>query len=337
MAGLDVLIGALEAQGHEPREFNGQWTAKCPAHDSRGRKLGVKVDGDTVLFQCFAGCLKDDILGSLGLSWRDIFTDTGFQPTPRKEPWEKHLDAALRYGCKPTWVGNGVYSGSCRCGNELYVGRAGAVCAGGCQISLDAVDVRWESPVELARAFGCEDLTPQGQGVFVGSCPSCKGWLSAGPGGAFCESNCPVERVGSVARAVRDPKEVTMEQRTLNVLGCVEKKRGEKNGRQWVLYTVHANDEQGNPIQQELVSFSEIPQGLGQYWVEVRESQFGTQYTIKQPNALQLAVEDLKKRVAALEAKNSPVPPATAAAQSATTGTPVQFTPKVVESEGVPF
>jgi len=335
MPGLDILIGALEAHDCDPREWKGQWTAKCPSHDSKGRKLGVKADGDTVLFQCFAGCLKEDILFSLGLGWKDLLGESDQPIQRRREPWERHLEAAVRHGAVPKWEGNGVYSGVCSCGGELYVGRAGAACSKGCQISLDPVEPRWVDPVEDAIGFGA-DLKPSGQGVFVGQCPSCGGWLSAGPGGASCESNCPIREVGFFARTLRDSmKGVSMQQRTITVLGCVEKKRGEKNGRQWVLYNVHANDEQGQPIQHELVSFSEIPQGTGTYWIEVKESQFGTQYTIKQPSQVQLDIEDLKKRVSALE--GSPVPPATVAAQTIAAQPAPAFTPKVVEAGEVPF
>jgi hypothetical protein len=71
-------------------------------------------------------------------------------------------------------------------------------------------------------------------------------------------------------------------QKKLNVLGVVEKKSGvsQKTGKPYVIYTVHADDEAGNRITEELTSFEELPNGLGEYWVEKRESQYGVQYTV---------------------------------------------------------
>ena len=299
------------------------------------------------LVSCWAGCTYQEVFDSLGVKWGDL-ADTDSTPVRRREKWEQHLDAALKAGATPVRVGDGVYNGKCSCGGGLYVGRAGAACDRGCRISLEPVEPQWENPVELARAFGCTDLKPTGEGVFVGTCPSCRGWLSAGPAGAFCSSNCPVEAVGSVVRYSGDVmKGAEVQKRVLTILGCIEKKNGvSKAGRAWTLYQVHANDENGQPIQHELTSFEMLPQGQGEYWVEVRESQFGTQYSVKTSlTPAQREIADLREKVEQLirdvaELKGSPVPPATAAAQAmttATTGTVTEFTPKVVESEGIPF
>lgn len=203
MSGLGKLISALEAHDCNPQGRGEKYRAKCPSHRSRGLTLQIVQGRTAPLVNCFAGCTYEEVLDSLGLKWGDL-KDDDFQPVPKKEIWEKHLDAAMRSGGRVVRVGEGVYRGVCSCGGQLYVGRPGAFCDRGCQISLAPVELQRENPVELARAFGCKDLTPSGDGVFVGTCPSCRGWLSAGPGGAFCESNCPVEGVGGFLRSLGD-------------------------------------------------------------------------------------------------------------------------------------
>lgn len=130
-----------------------------------------------------------------------------------------------------------------------------------------------------------------------------------------------------------------MQKRVLNILGCIEKKNGvnQTTGRPWTLYQVHANDENEQPIQHELTSFSQLPNGKAEYYVEVRESQYGTQYTIKTSlspadRKHQEIMETLTRIEAAMT--GSPVPPATAAA---TNVTPIQPAVKTVETAEVPF
>jgi hypothetical protein len=54
----------------------GQWNARCPAHEDREASLSVGLGRDRVLLHCHAGCGLGNIMHALGLSWRDIFTDT---------------------------------------------------------------------------------------------------------------------------------------------------------------------------------------------------------------------------------------------------------------------
>ena len=335
MAGLDLLIQTLDAHDCRPIQSGQKWRSRCPAHNSRGLTLEVTAGRKGPLVRCYAGCEYTEVFDSLGLKWGDL-VDGDFAPVVRKRKWERHLEKAVRSGSKPTRVGEGVYSGTCRCGGNLYVGSVGAACERGCQISSDPVTPQWENPVELARVFGCDDLKPSGEGVFVGTCPSCGGWLSAGPGGASCESNCPVEEVGSVVRSLRDlTKGNDMQKRVLEVLGCVEKKRGEKNGRMWVLYAVHANDENGQPIQHELTSFDLLPEGRGEYYVQSKETQYGVQYSVKRTLSIQEKNHDeivsLLKEILNHVARG-PLPPATVAAQNNVTPMP-----KPVEVGEVPF
>lgn len=63
---------------------NGQWIAKCPAHDDRSPSLSVRVESDgTVLLHCFGGCTPLEVLESVGLTLADLFPDR-VEHEPRK-------------------------------------------------------------------------------------------------------------------------------------------------------------------------------------------------------------------------------------------------------------
>jgi len=51
----------------------GQWVALCPAHEDRSPSLSIRDCGDgRILLHCFAGCATEEVLSSLGLTFRDI-------------------------------------------------------------------------------------------------------------------------------------------------------------------------------------------------------------------------------------------------------------------------
>ena len=55
---------------------NGQWSAKCPAHDDNRQSLSVSVGKDgRVLMKCHAGCAVGDIAQAMGLSVKDLFVE----------------------------------------------------------------------------------------------------------------------------------------------------------------------------------------------------------------------------------------------------------------------
>lgn len=69
----------------------GQWFAKCPAHDDRSPSLSVKEAEDgTTLIRCFAGCSAQQIAEAVGLSLRDLFPDT--KEFHGKKPRWNHKD-----------------------------------------------------------------------------------------------------------------------------------------------------------------------------------------------------------------------------------------------------
>lgn len=60
------------------------WRACCPVHKSKSLTLAIYADDDKCSVHCHAGCSSDDILASVGLTWRDTY----YQPhhrLPRSE------------------------------------------------------------------------------------------------------------------------------------------------------------------------------------------------------------------------------------------------------------
>jgi len=55
-----------------------EWTVKacCPAHDDRVASLSVRDAGDKVLVYCHAGCSAEAITKALGLSLKDLYSDS---------------------------------------------------------------------------------------------------------------------------------------------------------------------------------------------------------------------------------------------------------------------
>ena len=63
----------------------GQYTARCPAHDDRHQSLSVSLgSGGKILLNCHAGCKTEAIVGALGLSVRDLFTEDKPQQSQKK-------------------------------------------------------------------------------------------------------------------------------------------------------------------------------------------------------------------------------------------------------------
>ena len=66
---MEVLLGRLE--GVRPQGPS-SWVARCPAHEDRDPSLSVSVKDGRVLLHCFAGCAPDEVLGAVGLTWKDL-------------------------------------------------------------------------------------------------------------------------------------------------------------------------------------------------------------------------------------------------------------------------
>jgi hypothetical protein len=76
-AELELVLSRLEAVRERQ---NGQWSARCPAHDDKGPSLSVRLgQNGGVLVHCFAACTVSEIVASLGLELSDLFP-------PRERP-----------------------------------------------------------------------------------------------------------------------------------------------------------------------------------------------------------------------------------------------------------
>ena len=54
----------------------GQYSARCPNHGDRHNSLSVSIGNDgRVLLNCHAGCNPEDIVGSMGLTMKDLFAE----------------------------------------------------------------------------------------------------------------------------------------------------------------------------------------------------------------------------------------------------------------------
>ena len=57
------------------KRYGSGYTARCPAHDDNNNSLSVSQgDDDRILLKCFAGCTIEDILRSLSLEKKDLFS-----------------------------------------------------------------------------------------------------------------------------------------------------------------------------------------------------------------------------------------------------------------------
>ena len=66
--GILPLLRGLKATGTD------RWTACCPSHEDKTPSMTLRALPDgRVLLHCFAGCEVQYILGSLGLTFRDLF------------------------------------------------------------------------------------------------------------------------------------------------------------------------------------------------------------------------------------------------------------------------
>jgi hypothetical protein len=84
----------------------GQWAARCPAHEDRRASLSISEGDDgRVLVRCHAGCSVDAIVEALGLTVRDLFPE-GHEPHPtfngqRTRPGKTSNNGRARTSARP--------------------------------------------------------------------------------------------------------------------------------------------------------------------------------------------------------------------------------------------
>lgn len=124
---LDRLLGGLL----NVKRMGEGFLALCPAHDDHDPSLSITLGDDgRILLHCFAGCTPERVLDACGLSFRDLFPESGdmsegncheaakpAEPTAfiyrdeQREPlyrvlrWEAHLDGRKRFAVE-WWSGN---------------------------------------------------------------------------------------------------------------------------------------------------------------------------------------------------------------------------------------
>lgn len=73
---------------------NGQYSAKCPAHDDRRNSLSVSAGEDgKILLHCHAGCSAGDVAAAIGLTMKDLFTESRLREKPRLVATYQYRDA----------------------------------------------------------------------------------------------------------------------------------------------------------------------------------------------------------------------------------------------------
>lgn len=80
---------------------NGQYSARCPAHDDRRASLSVSTGQDgKILMHCHAGCTVKEILDALGLKEADLFqqiTPEAAFGKPIQKPTQERPKVVARY------------------------------------------------------------------------------------------------------------------------------------------------------------------------------------------------------------------------------------------------
>lgn len=52
---------------------NGRYRATCPSHADKYPSLSVQAGTDAILFKCWSGCTKREILSALGLTFKQMW------------------------------------------------------------------------------------------------------------------------------------------------------------------------------------------------------------------------------------------------------------------------
>ncbi len=71
------MIENLLSKLHKVKKTgSGKYLACCPAHDDKRPSMSIaQLTDGRVLLHCFAGCSTDEMLGSMGLKFPDLFPE----------------------------------------------------------------------------------------------------------------------------------------------------------------------------------------------------------------------------------------------------------------------
>lgn len=62
---------------------NNSFMVRCPCHNDSTQSLSISEENGKILLNCFAGCRTEDILNSVGLKMKDLFTDKPNHNAPK--------------------------------------------------------------------------------------------------------------------------------------------------------------------------------------------------------------------------------------------------------------
>lgn len=62
---------------------NNSFMVRCPCHNDSTQSLSISEGNGKILLNCFAGCRTEDILNSVGLEMKDLFSDKPNHTTPK--------------------------------------------------------------------------------------------------------------------------------------------------------------------------------------------------------------------------------------------------------------
>ena len=75
---VQILLARLK---NVKQTGDGQFMARCPAHDDQHASLSIGMGGDgRALVKCQAGCAGSAVLSALGMTWRDLHAASGTTP-----------------------------------------------------------------------------------------------------------------------------------------------------------------------------------------------------------------------------------------------------------------
>ena len=87
---IELILPRLEGVVTRP---NGQYFARCPAHEDKSPSLSIKELNDgKVLVYCFAQCGTEAICDAMGVKMRDLFPDGGLTHEYRRTPRWNYKD-----------------------------------------------------------------------------------------------------------------------------------------------------------------------------------------------------------------------------------------------------
>ena len=77
---LNDIVSRFESP---KKNGNNSFMVRCPCHNDNQQSLSISEENGKILINCFAGCKTEDILHSVGLEMKDLFSDKPSFTTPK--------------------------------------------------------------------------------------------------------------------------------------------------------------------------------------------------------------------------------------------------------------